>query len=100
MSGAVIGAVWSQKVEGVERPIAYASRKLKEHKRRYVMVNRGCLLLKWGMECFKYNLLGHEFTLIPDHATSMWLRSAKMDNAWIMCWALALQPFQFSVEYM
>lgn len=51
------------------------------------------------MEYFCYYLLGHEFTIITDHALLKWLKSVKTDNALITRWALALKPFQFIIEY-
>lgn len=51
-------AVLLQMVEGMERPIAYASRKLNEHEKRYAMVEQECLAIKCGVEYFWYSLLG------------------------------------------
>lgn len=98
-SGQALGVVLSQKEEGAKRPVAYVSRKLNDHEKRYATIKRGCLALKWGIEYFQYYLLGREFTVITDHVPLKWLKTARMDKARITRWVLVLQPFQFSVEY-
>lgn len=48
---------------------------------------------------FHYYLLGRPFILVTDHALFRWIQSAKTDDACITRWALALQPFHFSVKH-
>lgn len=59
----VIGAVLCQKQGGVERPVAYASRKLNDAETRYSYIERECLAIKWAVNYFKYYLMGQEFKL-------------------------------------
>lgn len=55
--------------------------------------------IKWGVESFCYNLYGRNSTLITDHAPLRWLQTSKMENSRLMRWALALQPFSFSIKH-
>ena len=43
-------------------------------------------------------LYGKEFVLETDHRPLTYLNTAKVANARLMRWALALQPFKFRVE--
>lgn len=63
-SGQALGAVLFQKIERVERLVAYASKKQNDQEKRYTTIKRECLALKWGVECFHYYLLGKEFMVI------------------------------------
>lgn len=98
-SDRALGAVLSQEINGISRPVAYVSRKLDPQERRYAMVERDCLAIKCGVDYFWYYLLGHEFTLITDHAPLRWLKNKQTDNARITRWALTLQPFHFNIVY-
>lgn len=98
-SGSALGAVLFQRVQGEERSIAYASKQFSRAEVRYFTTERECLAIRWGVEIFRYYLLGRTFILITDHAPLRWLQSAKTDKACIIHWSLALQPFCFSVEH-
>lgn len=94
-SNKAIGTVLTQEMNSMERPIAYASRKLQPQEQRYATIERECLVIKWGMAYFHYYLLGHKLKLITDYAPLKWLQTTQTDNAWITLWALTLQPFHF-----
>lgn len=94
-SKTAMGAILTQEDARMDRPVAYASRKLLPVETRYATVERQCLTLCWGVEHFRYYPMGREFTLVTDHAPLKWLSTTKTDNACIMRWALALQPFKF-----
>ncbi|XP_059202709.1 uncharacterized protein LOC131982144 [Centropristis striata] len=96
-SGRGLGAVLSQQVQGVDRPVLYISRKLSEREARYSTVERECLAIRWAVDALRYYLLGRPFTLCSDHAPLQWLHRMKDANARITRWYLALQPFKFKV---
>ena len=94
-----LGAVLSQQVEGVDRPVLYISRKLSEREGRYSTVEKECLAIRWAVDSLRYYLLGRSFTLWSDHAPLQWLHRMKDTNARITRWYLALQPFNFKVVH-
>ncbi|XP_033971717.1 uncharacterized protein LOC117471045 [Trematomus bernacchii] len=96
-SNSGVGAVLSQQVEGVDRPVLYISRKLAQREVNYSTVEKECLAIRWAVGALRYYLLGRPFTLWSDHAPLQWLHRIKDANAWITRWYLALQPFNFKV---
>ncbi|KAM9360126.1 uncharacterized protein ABDE67_000748 [Symphorus nematophorus] len=94
-----LGAVLSQQVQGVDRPVLYISRKLSERESRYSTVEKECLAIRWAVDALRYYLLGRPFTLCSDHAPLQWLHRMKDTNARITRWYLALQPFKFTVVH-
>ncbi|XP_064177504.1 uncharacterized protein LOC135247687 isoform X2 [Anguilla rostrata] len=92
-----LGAVLTQQVEGVDRPVLYISRKLSQREAKYSMVEKECLAIRWVVGALRYYLLGRPFTLCSDHAPLQWLHRMKDTNARITRWYLALQPFNFKV---
>ena len=94
-----LGAVLTQQVEGVDRPVVYISRKLSQWETKYSTVEKECLAIRWAVGSLRYYLLGRPFTLCSDHAPLQWLHRMKDTNARITWWYLALQPFNFKVVH-
>jgi hypothetical protein len=63
-----LGAVLSQVQNGVERPIAYASRQLNKAERSYSASELQMLGLVWGTKYFRCYLYGRKFLVRTDHA--------------------------------
>ena len=93
-----LGAVLLQKKDGVNCPVAYASRKLLTREQAYSAIERECLALVWGIGKFQVYLEGREFILETDHQPLVYINQAKCINSRIMRWALSLQPFRFRIE--
>ena len=95
-----LGALLSQMdVEGHDHPVAFASRQLLDRERRYATIEKECLALKWAILKFAPYLLGRRFRLITDHRPLQWIAQHSSGNARAARWAIALQPFAFSVQY-
>ena len=95
-----IGAVLSQEDDaGVERPIAYYSKKLLPREERSSVIEKECLAIKAGVAAFQVYLLGRPFTIQTDHRALVWLNQLKDKNSWLTRWSLSLQPFQFEVSH-
>ena len=92
-----LGAVLTQQVDGMDRPVLYLSRKLSDREGRYSTVEKECLAIRWAVGALRYYLLGRAFTLYSDHAPLQWLHRMKDCNARVTRWYLALQPFNFKV---
>ena len=94
-----LGAVLTQQVKGVDRPVLYISRKLSQRETKYSTVEKECLTIRWAVGSLRYYLLGRPFTLCSDHALLQWLHRMKDTNARITRCYLALQPFNFKVVH-
>ena len=95
-----VGAVLLQEQEetGEMFPVAYASRKLLPREKAYATVEKEGLAIVWGIQKFQRYLYGREFVLQTDHQSLQYLHRAKLANARVMRWALALQPYRFRIE--
>lgn len=71
-----LGAVLSQEQDGVERPIAFASRALTPTEQRYSVGEREALACIWATERWHLFLYGRRFTLRTDHQALITLLSA------------------------
>ena len=98
-SGVGLGAVLLQEVEGERRPVVFLSRKLLDRETRYSTVEKECLAMKWAIDTLRYYLLGRHFFLETDHRALQWLHRMKEANMRIAGWYLALQPYDFTVNY-
>ena len=89
-----IGAVLEQ--EG--HVVAYASRTLSKSEKNYRVIQKECLAIVYATKQFHHYLLGRPFTVVTDHAPLQWLSAQKMEG--LLCrWALALQEYDFHIEY-
>ncbi len=98
-SGRGIGAVLSQLVDEVERPVAFFSRKLLPRETRYSAVEKECLGVVAALKHFDVHLVGRKFTIITDHKALVYLQSMQNANPRLTRWALAVQPFSFQIVH-
>ena len=95
-----IGAVLSQlDTDGTDHPVSFYSRKLLPREEKYATVEKECLAIRDAVNAFKVYLLGRQFTIQTDHRALEWLNKLKDNNARLSRWSLALQPFDFQVNY-
>ncbi|XP_040182571.1 uncharacterized protein LOC120915831 [Rana temporaria] len=95
-----LGAVLSQVGEdGMEHPVAYLSRKLLPREVSYATVEKECLALVWALKKLQPYLYGRAFTLLTDHNPLIWLNRVSGDNPRLLRWSLALQPYNFTLQY-
>ncbi|KAL7851957.1 hypothetical protein SRHO_G00177420 [Serrasalmus rhombeus] len=97
-----LGAVLSQDQEGGRRPIAYASRGLRESEKNmsnYSSMKLELLGLKWAVtEKFREYLLGAKFTVFTDNNPLSYLQTAKL-GAVEQRWVSQLALFDFDIKY-
>jgi hypothetical protein len=98
-SGCSIGCVLSQLQEGVERVIAYGSKKLSKSERNYCVTRRELLSIVWFMEHFKHYLIGRPFLVRTDHNSLRWLFSFKEPEGQVARWLERLSAFNFKIEH-
>lgn len=66
-SAVALGACLSQRVNGVERPVAFASRVLSPAERNYSASEREALACLWACERWHFYVYGRRITLVTDH---------------------------------
>lgn len=71
------GAVLSQFKNGVEHPIAFASRTLKESEQKHASFHLEYMAMVWAIRHFKPYLSGKQFTLRTDHRPLLTMNKSK-----------------------
>ena len=101
-SGHAVGACLSQRKNGVERPVAFASRVLSPAERKYSASEREALAALWACEKWHFYLYGRPFTLVTDHqALTSLLSSGGSGHRPLRLhrWASRLYRYSFKVLY-
>ena len=93
-----VGAVLLQYLDGVKKPVAFASKKFQSAEQKMSTVEKECYAVVWGIKKFSPYLYGKPFVLETDHQPLLHLLSAKQNNVKLMRWALMLQPYKFNVN--
>ena len=83
---------------GIERPIAYASRTLSKSERNYCVTMRELLAAYTMMRHFRHFLLGKQFKLRTDHSSLMYLNNLSLENM-LGRWQNYLATFDFIIEH-
>ena len=95
-----LGYVLSQKNEkGKDHPIAYGSKKLLPREQQYSAIERETLAIVQGIKHFIMYLQGTKFQVETDHNPLIYLGSMKDSHGRVARWALARQPYQFTVSH-
>lgn len=99
-----IGAMLSQEVDGVERPVYFVSRQLKPSEKNYSSSELETLAAIWSIEKLHQFLFGRKFELRTDHIALKEVLTGsnkqKLAPARICRWAARLLPYTFSVVYI
>ena len=98
-SGDGVGAVLSQRINGREHIIAYASRVLSRAERRYCATQREMLALVWAARHFRLYLYGKQFLVCTDHNSLCWLHNFKEPEGLVARWLEILSEFDYRVEH-
>ena len=99
--GAVLSHVFPN---GVERPIAYASRTLSNPEKNYSQIEKEGLALVWGVRKFHKYLYGRHFTLVTDHKPLLAILGEHrglptLAAARLQRWAVFLLGYQYTLEF-
>ena len=99
-----VGAVLLQLENGVERPLMFASKKLTCAESNYSQTDREALAVVFGLNKFRYYLLGRTFLLRTDHKPLLGLfgKNKKIPenaNARLTRWSIFLSQFQFDLVH-
>jgi len=98
-SEVAVGAVLSQKVDGVERPIAFFSRVMSETQKKYCTTCRELLAVVCAVQHFRHYLFGTKVILRTDHYSLKWLRTFKTSEGILARWIETLAEFDLEIEH-
>jgi hypothetical protein len=99
-SGSGLGAVLSQKVDGHLAPIAYASRPLNRHERRYGTFELEGLGVVFALTKFRQYLEHRQFHLHTDNSALSFILNHPRQIGKIGRWITLLNSFQFTVTHI
>lgn len=102
-SAVALGAVLSQFQDGVEKPVAFASRALSPTEQKYSVGEREALACIWACERWHLYLYGRSFTLRTDHQALTTLMSASGGGhrpLRLHRWSDRLQQYDFQLQFM
>ena len=100
-----VGAVISHTFpDGMERPVAFASRTLSATERNYAQLEKEALSFVFGVKKFHQYLYGRRFTLIMDHKPLTAILGPKrgipsLAAARLQRWALLLSAYDYAIQY-
>lgn len=94
-----IGAVLSQKQNGQEKVVAYASQKLNCAQRNYCATYRELLAVVTFVKTFRVYLANTKFMVRTDHSALKWLDSFNDVSGLLARWLMTLQSYDFVVEH-
>ena len=98
-SDSAIGSVLSQRQDGAERVIAYASRSLDRREQNYCVTRKELLAVVHFLKYFKQYLLGRAFKVRTDHAALTWLRRTPDPIGQQARWLEQMEEYDFVVEH-
>ncbi|MCP4487896.1 MAG: DDE-type integrase/transposase/recombinase [Gammaproteobacteria bacterium] len=96
-----VGSVLCQEgADGHQHPIAYYSRTLNCHEKRYSTIEQECLSIVASIKVHRAALWGRKFHVITDHSPLTCLMNKQNDTTGrIARWALQLQEYNFTIEH-
>ena len=93
-----LGGMLLQEENGKKVPVGCVSRKLKQSKRSYPVIEKECLALEWAVQKLSRFLYGMPFTVEMDHCPLKYLNEAKLKIARLMRWVVLLQPYRIHIR--
>lgn len=89
----------SQVQDGLEKPLAYASRQTNRSEQSYTTSELQMLALVWATKQFRCYLHGRSFLARTDHAALTYLRKFAHQNTRHFRWSIKLSGLDFIVEH-
>ncbi|CAM5168409.1 unnamed protein product [Eretmochelys imbricata] len=81
-------------------PVVFLSKKLSERESHWSISEKECYTTVYTLEKLRPYVWGQRFHLQTDHAALQWLHTAKGNNKKLIRWSLALQDFDFDIQYI
>ena len=99
-SGHGLGAVLAQQQKGGSiRPIAYASRTLQPHEKKYGVTELEGLGVVWAVKHFRPYLYGHPCDLYTDHPALKSLLNTTQPSGKLARWGMAIQELDIHIHH-
>ncbi len=92
-----IGAYLYQLIDEVQFPIAFMSKSLAGAQRNWSTIEKECFAIYTALRDWEYLLRDRFFTIRTDHDN---LRYLNINTPKVVRWKLAIQEFNFQVEYI
>ena len=92
-----LGAVLTQKIDGVEKVNSYASRTFTDREKSFFTTELECLAVIWNVEKFRLYLEGTKFQVITDHSALLWLHNLKNPSGRLARWAIKLLSYDIEI---
>ncbi len=95
-----LGAVLSQEQDdGTVHPIAYASRSVDKHERKYGISKLETLGLVWAVRCFRPYILGHPCIVYTDHTACLSILNTARPSGKLARWTLVIQEMDLTSKH-
>lgn len=96
----IAGTLAQVQEDGLEHPIAYASRSLNRAERNYSATEREALAVVFAVEHFRaYVEGGARFKVITDHSSLKWFFNLSNPTGRLARWGCRLSAFNFEIEH-
>jgi len=97
-----VGAVLSQKVNSVWRPVAFLSKALSQTQRNYAIYDCELLAIMIALQEFRKYLISakHPFEILTDHANLQYFKQPQKLNHHQARWLTKLQEFHFTLHHV
>lgn len=99
-SEVAIGACLSQEESGVNRAIAFLSKKLTPAQRKWSAIEREAYAIVWSLGCLDTWLFGNKVKILTDHDPLTFLTRSAPSSARLMRWSLALQKYNLEIAHV
>ena len=99
-----VGAVLAHTVNGIEKPVMFASSTLSAAEKNYSQLHREALVIIFGLKKFHKYLFGHRFTIQTDHQPLQTILNPQKGTpavaaAWLQRWAIILSMYDYQIRY-
>ena len=93
-----LSGILAQRVNGLDCPISFFSKKLTEAQSKYSATQLELLAVVETLDHFKPYLMGAKFTLRTDHKALLALKHTKNPDSMLFRWSLFLDEFDYEIE--
>ena len=93
-----VAAILSQVQDGVERPVAFASRQMNKAEQNNT-ASEAEIASTWATKHFRCYLYGKKFLVRTDHSALTYLHKFADNNCRLMRWSLRLTEYDFDLEH-